>query len=117
MLTDLPPISIAYPEIFLLAAGCAILVIDLFLAEDRRWVIYVLSLAALLGCAVLTMIVTAMTGGRLAYTLNRMFVSDIMASALKMFPYVSVVLCLVYSRTYIADPRLYPGADVLPPLF
>jgi len=29
MLTGLPPVSIAYPEIFLLAAGCAILVIDL----------------------------------------------------------------------------------------
>src|SRR5712691_9874027 len=92
MLTDLPPVSLAYPEIFLLAAGCAILVIDLFLAEDRRWVAYVLSLAALLGCAVLTVIVTAMTGGRLAYTFNGMFVSDIMASVLKMFTYVSVVL-------------------------
>ncbi|TMG77737.1 MAG: NADH-quinone oxidoreductase subunit NuoN [Betaproteobacteria bacterium] len=117
MLTDLPPISIAYPEIFLLAAGCAILVIDLFLAEDRRWVIYVLSLAALLGCAVLTMIVTAMTGGRLAYTFNGMFVSDIMASALKMFTYVSVVLCLVYSRTYIADRGLYRGEYFVLALF
>ena len=109
MLTDLPPISIAYPEIFLLAAGCAVLVIDLFLAEDRRWVIYVLSLATLLGCALLTVVVTAMTGGRLAYTFNGMFVSDIMASVLKMFTYVSVVLCLVYSRTYLADRGLYRG--------
>jgi NADH-quinone oxidoreductase subunit N len=109
MLTGLPPLSIAYPEIFLLAAGCAILVIDLFLAEDRRWVTYVLSLATLLGCAVLTMIVTGMTGGRLAYTFNGMFVSDIMASVLKTFTYVSVLLCLVYSRTYIADRGLYRG--------
>src|SRR2546427_1340175 len=117
MLTDLPPISIAYPEIFLLAAGCAILVIDLFLAVEGRWITYVLSLAALLGCAVLTMIVTAMTGGRLAYTFNGMFVSDIMASALKMFTYVSVVLCLVYSRTYIADRGLYRGEYFVLALF
>ncbi len=117
MLTDLPPVSIAYPEIFLLAAGCAILVIDLLLAEDRRWVAYVLSLAALLGCAVLTVIVTAMTGGRLAYTFNGMFVSDIMASVLKMFTYVSVVLCLVYSRTYIADRGLYRGEYFVLALF
>ncbi len=117
MLTDLPPISIAYPEIFLLAAGCAILVIDLFLTEDRRWVTYVLSLAALLGCAVLTVIVTGMTGGRLAYTFNGMFVSDIMASVLKMFTYVSVVLCLVYSRTYIADRGLYRGEYFVLALF
>ena len=117
MLTDLPPVSIAYPEIFLLAAGCAILVIDLLLAEDRRWVAYVLSLAALLGCAVLTVIVTAMTGGRLAYTFNGMFVSDIMASVLKMFTYVSVVLCLVYSRTYLADRGLYRGEYFVLALF
>ena len=117
MLTDLPPISIAYPEIFLLAAGCAILVIDLFLAEDKRWVAYVLSLAALLGCAVLTVIVTGMTGGRLAYTFNGMFVSDIMASVLKMFTYVSVVLCLVYSRTYLADRGLYRGEYFVLALF
>jgi len=117
MLTDLPPISIAYPEIFLLAAGCAILVIDLFLAEDKRWVAYVLSLAALLGCAALTVIVTGMTGGRLAYTFNGMFVSDIMASVLKMFTYVSVVLCLVYSRTYLADRGLYRGEYFVLALF
>jgi NADH-quinone oxidoreductase subunit N len=117
MLTGLPPMSLAYPEIFLLAAGCAILVIDLFLAEDRRWVAYVLSLAALLGCAVLTVIVTAMTGGRLAYTFNGMFVSDIMASVLKMFTYVSVVLCLVYSRTYLADRGLYRGEYFVLALF
>ena len=117
MLTGLPPMSIAYPEIFLLAAGCAILVIDLFLAEDKRWVAYVLSLAALLGCAVLTVIVTGMTGGRLAYTFNGMFVSDIMASVLKMFTYVSVVLCLVYSRTYLADRGLYRGEYFVLALF
>jgi len=117
MLTGLPPMSLAYPEIFLLAAGCTILLIDLFLAEDRRWVTYVLSLAALLVCAVLTMIVTAMTGGRVAYTFNGMFVSDLMASALKMFTYVSVVLCLVYSRTYIADRGLYRGEYFVLALF
>jgi NADH-quinone oxidoreductase subunit N len=117
MLTGLPPMSLAYPEIFLLAAGCTILLIDLFLADDRRWVTYVLSLAALLVCAVLTMIVTKMTGGRVAYTFNGMFVSDLMASALKMFTYVSVVLCLVYSRTYIADRGLYRGEYFVLALF
>jgi len=117
MLTGLPPISIAYPEIFLLAAGCAILVIDLFLGEDRRWVTYALSLASLLGCALLTWIVTRMTGGQPAYTFNGMFVSDAMASALKMFTYIAVALCLVYSRTYLADRGLYRGEYFVLALF
>src|SRR5882672_7394836 len=81
MLTDLPIMLPAYPEIFLLAAGCAILVIDLFLKDGARWVTYALSLAALAGCAGLTWLVT----------------------------YMTLALCLVYSRTYLADRGLYRG--------
>jgi NADH-quinone oxidoreductase subunit N len=117
MLTDLPPVLIAYPEIFLLAAGCAILVIDLFLKDATRWVTYALSLATLLGCALLTLIVTAKTGGVLAHTFNGMFVSDLMASVLKMFTYIAVALCLVYSRTYLADRGLYRGEYFVLALF
>ena len=108
---------LAYPEIFLLAAGCAILVIDLFLKDATRWVTYALSLAALLGCAVLTMIVTGMTGGQLATTFNGMFVSDLMASVLKMFTYIAVALCLVYSRVYMAERGLYRGEYFVLALF
>src|SRR6266853_942883 len=109
MLTGLPIMLLAYPEIFLLAAGCAILVIDLFLAQDSRWVTYVLCLATLLGCALLTLIVTAQTGGVLHHTFNGMFVFDMMASVLKMFTYIAVALCLVYSRVYMAERGLYRG--------
>ncbi|TMH84561.1 MAG: NADH-quinone oxidoreductase subunit N, partial [Betaproteobacteria bacterium] len=109
MLTRLPIMLLAYPEIFLLAAACAILVIDLYLKDATRWVTYALSLAALLGCAVLTTIVTGMTGGQLATTFNGMFVSDMMASTLKMFTYIAVALCLVYSRVYITERGLYRG--------
>src|SRR6266481_5661279 len=115
MLSDLP--IIAYPEIFLLAAGCAILVVDLFLKDATRWVTYALSLAALLGCAFLTVIVTGMTGGQVATTFNGMFVSDPMASVLKMFTYIAVALCLVYSRVYMADRGLYRGEYFVLALF
>src|SRR3989440_10275395 len=103
MLTRLPIMLLAYPEIFLLAAGCAILVTDLFLKDATRWVTYALSLAALLGCAFLTVIVTGMAGGQVATTFNGMFVSDPMASVLKMFTYIAVALCLGYSRVYMAE--------------
>ena len=115
MLSDLP--IIAYPEIFLLVAGCAILIIDLFLKDGMRWVSFALSLAALLGCAALTAIVTYATSGRLAYTFHDMFVSDLMASVLKMAVYIAVALCLVYSRTYLADRGLYRGEYFVLALF
>jgi NADH-quinone oxidoreductase subunit N len=107
MLTNLP--IIAYPEIFLLVAGCAILVIDLFLEDGARWITYALSLATLVGCAALTWAVTAATGGVAATTFNGMFVLDMMASVLKMCTYLAVALCLVYSRTYLSDRGLYRG--------
>src|SRR5712671_776711 len=117
MLTGLPVMLLAYPEIFLLAAGCAILVIDLFLKDATRWVTYALSLAALLGCAALTAIATYATSGRLAYTFHDMFVSDLMASVLKMFTYVAVALCLAYSRVYMAERGLYRGEYFVLALF
>ena len=109
MMTNLPLMLPAYPEIFLLAAGCAILVIDLFLKDGARWVTYALALAALAGCAVLTLGVAAATGGARATTFNGMFVFDMMASVLKMCTYVAVALCLVYSRAYLADRGLFRG--------
>jgi NADH-quinone oxidoreductase subunit N len=109
MLTGLPIMLPAYPEIFLLAAGCAILVIDLFLNDASRWVSYALSVAALAGCALLTAAVTLATGGQPATTFNGMFVSDTMASVLKMCTYLSVALCLVYSRAYLSHRGLFRG--------
>src|SRR5437899_8905328 len=117
MLTRLPIMLLAYPEIFLLAAACAILVIDLYLKDATRWITYALSLVALLGCAVVATIVTGMTGGQLATTFNGMFVSDMMASTLKMFTYIAVALCLVYSRVYMADRGLYRGEYFVLALF
>ncbi|HET7766907.1 MAG TPA: NADH-quinone oxidoreductase subunit NuoN [Burkholderiales bacterium] len=109
MLTNLPIMLPAYPEIFLLAAGCAILVIDLFLPDRMRWVSYSLSLAALAGCAGLTWMAAFITEGQAAQTFNGMFVLDTMAIMLKMFTYLAVAACLVYSRAYLADRGLYRG--------
>src|SRR5258708_26990076 len=117
MLTGLPIMLLAYPEIFLLAAGCGILVIAVFFAQDSRWVTYVLGLATLLGCALLTLIVTGKTGGVLHHTFNGMFVFDMMASVLKMFTYIAVALCLVYSRVYMAERGLYRGEYFVLALF
>src|SRR5258705_4736419 len=116
-LTGLPVMLLAYPEVFLLAAGCAILVIDLFLKDAARWVTYALSLATLLGCAALTGIATYATSGRLAYTFHDMFVSDLMASVLKMFTYIAVALCLAYSRVYMAERGMYRGEFFVLALF
>ncbi|MCC6474365.1 MAG: NADH-quinone oxidoreductase subunit NuoN [Burkholderiales bacterium] len=99
----------AYAEIFLLAAACAILILDVYCGERWRGLSYALSLATLAGCAVCTAYVMGMTGGEVAYTFNGMFVSDRMASVLKLFAYLGVALCLVYSRAYLRERNLLKG--------
>ena len=45
--------ALAVPEMFLLAATCAILLIDLFLSDRQRQLTYFLSIATLAGTAAL----------------------------------------------------------------
>ncbi len=109
MISSLPIMLPAYAEIFLLVMSCVVLLVDLYLPDRLRDVTYVLSLVTLLGAAACTVLVTAATGGRPAYTFNGMFVSDVMASLLKVFCYLSIALCMVYSRSYLAVRGLYRG--------
>ena len=71
-----------YPEIFLLIASCAILLIDMFLSDAKRHVTYTLSILTLLVCGVLTF--ASMNDGATSYTFHNMFVSDPMSDLLKL---------------------------------
>ncbi|WP_347080574.1 hypothetical protein, partial [Escherichia coli] len=68
------PVNFApvYPEIFLLIATSAILLIDMFLKDGKRNVTYALTLVTLLVCIALN---AADYGNPTAYTFNNMFVS------------------------------------------
>ncbi len=109
MMVPMPDFAPAYAEILLLAAASAILVIDLLLKDGQRWITYALTLLTLLGCAFLTFVTGAVTGMQVIYAFSGMFVSDYMGNLLKMFSYLAVAACLVYSRSYIADRGLYRG--------
>ncbi|MFZ6767666.1 NADH-quinone oxidoreductase subunit NuoN [Undibacterium sp. Di26W] len=90
-----------YPEIFLLLAICVILLIDMFLADSKRNVTYVLSLLSLAVCGALTAANsdTVMS----VYVSNSMFVSDPMSNMLKLLSYLAVGVTLIYSRQYVSD--------------
>lgn len=101
--TNLIPV---YPEIFLVIATSAILLIDMFLSEARRNLTYVLSLATLVGCAGLTLA----EYGPTVYTFNNMFVSDPMAGLLKICSYIAVGVTLIYSRQYASERGMLGGS-------
>ena len=97
----------AYPEIFLLLATCAILLIDMFLSDAKRVVTHYLSLLTLVGCALLTL--GEFNAGQTVYTFNNMFLSDPMSNLLKLFCYLAVGLTLIYSRKYNSDRGMLGG--------
>ncbi|MEH6458874.1 NADH-quinone oxidoreductase subunit NuoN [Chitinimonas sp. JJ19] len=96
----------ALPEIWLLCATSAILLIDLFIKDERRDITYALSMVTLLGAAFLTINGFAWTP-RVAF--SGMFVADAMSDVLKLGMYGAVGLMLAYSRSYAADRGMYRG--------
>jgi NADH-quinone oxidoreductase subunit N len=95
-----------YPEIFLLIATSAILLIDMFLTEAKRNVTFMLAIVTLVVCAALNI---ADFGNPTTYTFNNMFVSDAMSNLLKVFSYIAVGMTLIYSRQYATDRGMLGG--------
>jgi len=103
MIPDLAP---AAPEIFLLIAACAVLLLDLFVSDDFRWVTYLATLCTLVATAILA---ASGLGGPTVVTFNGMFIDDMMSDVLKIFACVAVGVMLVYSRAYVAARGMYRG--------
>jgi NADH-quinone oxidoreductase subunit N len=100
------PLLPAYPELFLLAMVCAILVADLFISDARRAVTYGLTHAALLGCFLITYLTAAVEP---VTTFSDMFVDDLMGDVLKLLTYMAAMVMLVYARPYLAARGLFRG--------
>lgn len=97
---------VAAPEIFLLCATCAILLLDLFISDAKRTITYVLTLLTLAATAVLV-VSGHQPHPQLAF--SGLFLADPVASYAKIAMIVGVALVLIYGRTYAMDRGLYCG--------
>ncbi len=104
----------ALPEIFVLAMACTILILDLFIKDKNRDITYLLSLATLIGAAILTI---SLGGEGRQLTFNDMFVVDPMGNVLKVFIYLITAVVLVYSRHYLQLREMYRGEYFVLSLF
>ena len=93
------------PELVLVGAAFALLMLDLFLDERRRVVTHVLSIATLIIVAVL---IATGVGGQ-GTVLNGMFIRDIAADVLKVVACVVSALSLVYAWPFLRERGLYKG--------
>ena len=111
----LPDLRIASAEIFMLVMSCVILIVDLFVKDNKRTVTYVLTQLTLIGTAVVTVVTSS---GQVSHTFSNMFVSDLMADLLKFLVYISVMVVLFYSRGYILErPQMAKGEFYVLSLF
>jgi NADH-quinone oxidoreductase subunit N len=101
------------PELVLVGAAFALLLLDLFIDERRRVVTHVLAIAALLAVAAL---IAAGVGGH-GTVLNGMFVRDTMADVLKIAACVVTALSLMYVWPFLRERDLYKGEVAVLMLF
>jgi NADH-quinone oxidoreductase subunit N len=97
----------AAPEIFLLAAACAVLVIDLFISDARRNITYAMTLAVLAGAGAICWFF--LDNDLVQYAFGGMYVTDPMSNLLKLFSALGVGLMLVYAQGYARDRGLWKG--------
>jgi NADH-quinone oxidoreductase subunit N len=94
------------PELFVCAAAFGLLMVDLFLAPQRRGLVHFLALLILVGAAVLT--ARDMPAGAVQ-AFNGMFIRDVAADVLKMVAYGVTALVFVYAKPFLQDRDLYKG--------
>jgi NADH-quinone oxidoreductase subunit N len=96
----------ARPEMFLAAAACLLLLLDLVIVDaQRRW-IGVLSVASLIVTAVLVVIQPLPTR---VVVLGDMFELDPMAQVLKIVALLTVAVVFVYSADYLRRRAIFKG--------
>lgn len=93
---------IAAPEILVLIMACVVMVVDTFLDESRRGIIYMLSMLTLVFAAIITLRHDPLVEGQQVVTaFNDMFIRDGMSDTLKLFAYATLALVFVYSKHYL----------------
>jgi len=110
MTLEMLNLSIAVPEIFLLALVCTVLVVDVYLKDDSRNITYVLSQLGLVITLVL-IIQQIPQGGEWGREIafNGLFVNDLLATVLKFSVVLLVAVVFVYSRRYLQDRNIFKG--------
>ena len=100
-------LAAAVPEIWLAAAICVILLVDVFAGERRRGLTPTLTLLALAVGAALTVQYGHVTQRTVLF--EGMYVADELGFALKLAAFLVVAVALLYSRTYLENRSILRG--------
>ncbi|MBE9550322.1 MAG: NADH-quinone oxidoreductase subunit NuoN [Proteobacteria bacterium] len=101
-------LQIVAPELFVLLMACGLLILDLFLSEQRRGILHLVSVLTMALAAIITLRghpALEQTGAVMAFADT--FVRDGMGDLLKVFAYMVMILVFVYSRYYLKQFNMY----------
>jgi NADH-quinone oxidoreductase subunit N len=99
---------LAAPELWVLIMACVILVVDLFLREERRGIIQLLALGTLVFAAVITLRAEYLEGGvQSVVAFNGSYIRDVMGDVLKLFSFVVLGLVYVYAKFFLRQFRMF----------
>ena len=101
-----PNLIPAIPEMVMLGMTCLVLVVDLFLPQEKRGFTLLLTIATLLFTAIA---VVAVAPDGSVSTFGGSFVLDQLAVTLKVSICLISALVFIYSRDYLADHGIYKG--------
>jgi len=99
---------LAAPELWVLVMACVILVVDLFLREERRGIIQLLAMGTLVFAAIITLRAEYLAdGARSAIAFNGSFIRDPMGDVLKLFSFVVLGLVYIYAKFCLRQFRMF----------
>jgi NADH-quinone oxidoreductase subunit N len=99
-------LDLILPEIALLGGTLLLLMLDLFVRQEGRWLTHALSVLLLLATGAVV-IAQGMTLNETGW--NGVYERDTLAAVLKLAIYAVSALCLIYARPYLADRDLWAG--------
>jgi len=99
---------LAAPEFWVLAMACVILVVDLFLVEERRGIIHLLAMLTLVFAAIITLRGTMTAdGASSALAFNGSFIRDPMGDVLKLFSFLILGIVYIYAKFFLRQFRMF----------
>ena len=99
---------LAAPEFWVLTMACVILVVDLFLSEERRGIVHLLAMITLVFAAIITLRGGySSEGTQSALAFNGAFIRDPMGDVLKLFSFFVLALVYIYAKFCLRQFRMF----------
>ena len=99
---------LAAPEFWVLVMACVIMIVDLFLREERRGIIHMLAMVTVIFAAIITLRADYLVEGIQSVTVFKdSFIRDPMGDVLKVFSFVIMGLIFTYSKFYLRSFKMF----------